>query len=146
MSAYEYSLAKSEGTIPQRKDESIKKKQTKKHNLPDDSYPPDGGYGWVIVASSFFCNMIVDGIAYCFGMFLFKYVAFYGERIVKVAWVGSILCGMGFMTGPIASSLCNKYGCRPVSIGGSLLASAAFVLSTFSPNVEVLMITYGFMD
>lgn len=43
------------------------------------------------------------------------------------------------------SALCNKYGCRSVCIGGAILASAAFVLSTFSPTIGVMMLTYGVM-
>lgn len=41
------------------------------------------------------------------------------------------------------SGLCNKFGCRAVCIAGSIIACAAFVLSTFSVNVNMLMLTYG---
>ncbi len=47
--------------------------------------------------------------------------------------------------GPIVSSLSNKFGCRAVAISGSILATVAFVLSTLSPNVDVMIITYGAM-
>jgi MFS family permease len=47
--------------------------------------------------------------------------------------------------GPLVSALTNKFGCRAVCITGSIMSSAAFVLSTFSPNVTVLMLTYGVM-
>lgn len=47
--------------------------------------------------------------------------------------------------GPIVSALTNKYGCRVVCMAGSVIASIAFALSTLSPNVNVLMLTYGFM-
>lgn len=47
-------------------------------------------YGWVIVFASFFCNMIVDGIAYTFGIFLPKFVAYYGVGKGEVAWVSLI--------------------------------------------------------
>ncbi|KAF4524595.1 hypothetical protein B566_EDAN008550 [Ephemera danica] len=105
--------------------------------------PPDGGYGWVIVFASFMCNLIVDGIAYTFGIFLGDFVRYYGEGKGKTAWVGSLLSGMYLSVGPIVSALCNKFGCRAVCIAGSFLASFAFLISIFSPNVTVLMLTYG---
>lgn len=39
----------------------------------------------------------------------------------------------------------NKYGCRVVGMAGSLIGAIAFVLSTFSPNIEVLIFTYGIL-
>lgn len=48
-------------------------------------------------------------------------------------------------SGPVVSALANKFGCRAVCIAGSFLASAAFVLSTFSTSVNMLMLTYGVM-
>lgn len=47
--------------------------------------------------------------------------------------------------GPVVSALANKYGCRAVCIAGSLISAAAFVLSTFSTSVNMLMITYGIL-
>uniref|UniRef100_A0A336N0X6 CSON009264 protein n=1 Tax=Culicoides sonorensis TaxID=179676 RepID=A0A336N0X6_CULSO len=115
--------------------------------MDDDPYPvpppPDGGYGWVIVFASFMCNLIVDGIAYTFGVFLPEFVKYYGEGKGTVAWVGSLLSGMYLSAGPIVSALANKYGCRAVCIAGAIMASSAFVLSTFSTSVTMLMITYG---
>ncbi|GAB0090132.1 monocarboxylate transporter 14 [Sergentomyia squamirostris] len=112
------------------------------HDLPP---PPDGGYGWVIVFASFMCNMIVDGIAYTFGVFLGEFVTYFHEGKGTVAWVGSLLSGVYLSAGPIVSALANKYGCRSVCIAGSILACAAFVLSTFSTSVTMLMLTYGVM-
>ncbi|XP_023029539.1 monocarboxylate transporter 5 isoform X2 [Leptinotarsa decemlineata] len=112
------------------------------HDLPP---PPDGGYGWVVVFASFMCNLIVDGIAYTFGVFLSDIVTSYGETKGKTAWVGSLLSGMYLSAGPLVSALTNKFGCRAVCVSGSIIATAAFVLSTFSPTVNWLMLTYGFM-
>ncbi|XP_055705456.1 monocarboxylate transporter 14 isoform X2 [Phlebotomus papatasi] len=112
------------------------------HDLPP---PPDGGYGWVIVFASFMCNMIVDGIAYTFGVFLGEFVTYFNEGKGKVAWVGSLLSGVYLSAGPIVSALANKYGCRTVCIAGSITACVAFVLSTFSSSVTMLMLTYGVM-
>ncbi|KAJ1531849.1 hypothetical protein ONE63_000500 [Megalurothrips usitatus] len=112
------------------------------HDLPP---PPDGGYGWVIVFASFMCNMIVDGIAYTFGVFLQRIVDAFGESTATVTLVGSLLSGVYLSAGPVVSALTNKYGCRAVCIAGSIIGSAAFALSSLSPNVTVLMVTYGVM-
>ena len=41
------------------------------------------------------------------------------------------------------SSLVNKYGCRPITIAGAVIASIGLVISTFAPNVVTLYITIG---
>ncbi|XP_045769732.1 monocarboxylate transporter 4 isoform X8 [Maniola jurtina] len=105
--------------------------------------PPDGGYGWVVVFASFMCNLVVDGIAYTFGIFLPELVTYFGEGKGTVAWVGSLLSGVYLAAGPVVSALCNKYGCRAVCVAGSLIAAVAFVLSTFCKSVTMMMITYG---
>lgn len=95
--------------------------------------------------ASFVCNMIVDGIAYTFGIFLPKFVQHYSAGKGEVAWVGSLLSGVYLSAGPIVSALANKYGCRAVCIAGAVVASAAFALSTLSGSVSMLMLTYGVM-
>ncbi|PSN54235.1 hypothetical protein C0J52_09250, partial [Blattella germanica] len=44
---------------------------------------------------------------------------------------------------PISSSFVNKYGCRSVTIAGSILASACMIASVFAPNVLTLCVTIG---
>lgn len=61
--------------------------------------PPDGGYGWVVVFASFMCNLVVDGIAYTFGIFLPELVTYFGEGKGTVAWVGSLLSGVYLAAG-----------------------------------------------
>ena len=107
--------------------------------------PPDGGWGWVVVFSSFMCNMILDGIAYTFGVLLTPLVLHFDSDKGTVSWVGSLLCGMYMLSGPVVGGLVNKYGCRPVCMAGAVLSWAAFSLSTLSPNVPVLMLTYRFI-
>lgn len=105
--------------------------------------PPDGGYGWVIVFASFVCNIIVDGVCFSFGIFYLEFLQHYGESKSKTSIVGSVLNGMYLSMGPIVSALANKFGCRAVTIAGSIMACLSFVLSSFSPNIDVLIVTYG---
>ena len=71
------------------------------HDLPP---PPDGGYGWVVVLASFMCNMIVDGIAYTFGIFLDDFATTFNEGKGKVAWAGSLLSGVYLSAGEFKHS------------------------------------------
>ncbi|CAH1236657.1 unnamed protein product [Diabrotica balteata] len=125
--------------------ETTKCKPQQEESEHEDSLPvpPDGGYGWVIVFASFICNMMVDGVTYCFGIFLPDLVTHYHSTEAKVAWVGSILAGVTMCTGPIVSAVTNKYGCRVSCMAGAVIAATSFALSVFSPSVEVLMLIYG---
>jgi len=106
--------------------------------------PPDGGWGWVIVAASFLCNMVLDGIGYSFGIFVKPLEAhFEGAGKGKISLVGSILAGFIMLVGPISSVMVNKFGPRLTCIAGACVSAAAIFVSTFSPNVYMLMISYG---
>lgn len=105
--------------------------------------PPDGGWGWMIMLASLVINFIVDGIGYAFGVLLPIFAEHFGESKGKASLVGSLLFGIYLCSGPIASGLVNKFGCRAVTIAGSILASAGFLLGSFSSNMNVLILTYG---
>ena len=57
--------------------------------------------------------------------------------------MGSLLCGVYLMSGPVVGGLVNRFGCRTVCIAGSCIAFASFALSVFSVNVPMLMLLYG---
>lgn len=105
--------------------------------------PPDGGFGWVIVVASLFCNIIVDGVCFSFGIFNVVFIEKYGSSKSEMAWVGSLLAGFYLTMGPITAALCNRYGCRIVTVVGSFLCCIAFVASTFATTVGQLIFTYG---
>ncbi|XP_014487210.1 PREDICTED: monocarboxylate transporter 12-like [Dinoponera quadriceps] len=105
--------------------------------------PPDGGWGWVIVAASFMCNLFVDGIIFSFGVFLNDIANAFAVSKARVALVGSLQTGFYLMAGPFVSALANRYGFRLVAILGSVLSCGAFVLSYFSTSIEYLYISYG---
>jgi hypothetical protein len=61
--------------------------------------PPDGGYGWVIVAAAFICNFIVDGISNAFGPFMASYQETFDASKAAVSLVGSLLIGTYLLSG-----------------------------------------------
>lgn len=103
----------------------------------------DGGYGWVIVFASFLVNMIADGITFSFGVFNVEFLKYFGDSKGKTAWIGSIFMASPLLSGPIASYLTDRYGCRKVTIVGSITAAIGFILSSLSTSMEMLFITFG---
>ncbi|XP_045498925.1 monocarboxylate transporter 2 isoform X2 [Colias croceus] len=107
--------------------------------------PPDGGWGWMVVAASFMCNFIVDGILFCGGSLLKPIQTEFNVSGGQVAPVNSLLQGFYLLAGPFVSALANKYGFRVVTIVGSIISSVAFALSYFATSVEYLYLVYGIM-
>ncbi|KAK7105455.1 monocarboxylate transporter 14-like [Littorina saxatilis] len=105
--------------------------------------PPDGGWGWVIVFASLLANIIVDGITYTFGIMLPKFQEAFNQPKRTIALAGSLQVGTYLCAGPIVSALTNRYGCKKVTMIGSVVATAGFVLSVFAPSADILILTYG---
>ncbi|CAI2355779.1 unnamed protein product [Caenorhabditis sp. 36 PRJEB53466] len=106
--------------------------------------PPDGGYGWAIVISSFLLNMIVDGVIFTVGKILQPaWVAGFNVSEASASLTMSILSGFYFFVGPFASALCNVFGCRQVALAGSIIAAIGFLASIPAPNIYVLYLTFG---
>lgn len=61
--------------------------------------PPDGGWGWIIVLSSFMIHVVADGVMYTFGIFYFELVRYFASGKGLTAWVPSIMTGVTFAIG-----------------------------------------------
>lgn len=105
--------------------------------------PPDGGWGWVVMIASFLCNTVVDGIVFSTGAFLKPIQEDFGVGTAEVALVSSLLSGFYLLTGPFVSALANRWGFRPVTIIGAVIASIGFALSHYGTSVGYLYVTYG---
>lgn len=49
------------------------------------------------------CNMIVDGIAYTFGVFLGEFCKYFNTGSGTVSWVGSLLSGVYLFAGKLST-------------------------------------------
>ena len=107
--------------------------------------PPDGGWGWAVVLASFCAHMIADGCAFSFGVLYAELLDYFGESKGKTAWVGSLFVSVPLMTGPIASVLTNRYGCRCVTMAGGFIAGIGFICSSFANSIAVLCLTFGLL-
>ncbi|XP_046542426.1 monocarboxylate transporter 12-like [Haliotis rubra] len=108
--------------------------------------PPDGGWGWMVVFSSFLIHVIADGIVYSFGVFFVEFLDYFKGGKGETSWVGSLVPAVTYTVGPIASALTNRYGCRAVTIAGAIIAAVGFILSLFAPNIYYLYFSFGIMS
>ncbi|CAH1982807.1 unnamed protein product [Acanthoscelides obtectus] len=109
----------------------------------DSPAPPDGGWGWMVVFGSFMIHVITDGVTYSFGIFYDEFLDYFKEGKGPTSWILSILVGVTLCSGPVSSYFVNRWGCRAVTIAGSILASACLVMSYWAQNVITLCLTIG---
>ncbi|ESO98864.1 hypothetical protein LOTGIDRAFT_213657 [Lottia gigantea] len=111
----------------------------------DVPHLPDGGWGWMVVFSSFVVHIIADGIVYSFGVFFIEFLEYFKGGKGETAWVGSLVPAVTYSVGPLASALTNRYGCRVVTMLGAVIAALGFIISLFAPNIYYLYFSFGIM-
>uniref|UniRef100_A0A0K0E1X5 MFS domain-containing protein n=1 Tax=Strongyloides stercoralis TaxID=6248 RepID=A0A0K0E1X5_STRER len=103
----------------------------------------DGGYGWVIVFSSFLIHFICDGISFSFGVMFPEIQTHFHASKFLASIPGSVFLSIPLLGGPIAAVVTDVYDCRNVTIAGGLIASIGVFLSYFCNDIATFTITYG---
>ncbi|KAM4563340.1 monocarboxylate transporter 1-like [Odontesthes bonariensis] len=105
--------------------------------------PPEGGWGWAVVAGAFICI----GFSYAFPksitVFFKDIEVIFDATPSQVSWISSIMLACMYGGGPISSILVNKFGSRPIIIFGGCLAGSGLVLASFCNTVEQLYFCIG---
>lgn len=104
----------------------------------------DGGWGWMVVFASFSIHIVTDGVTYTLGLFYNEFLKYFKSGSSETSWIASILVGVTLCSGPISSGFVNRYGCRRVTIAGTIIAGICLILSVFAENIYTLYITIGF--
>lgn len=132
--------------------ESKKKLSTFTEDISDSDIPikkkseikiPDGGWGWVVVFSSFVISMIADGISFSFGLLYIEFLEEFQASKSTTAWIGSLFIAVPLLSGPVMSALVDRYGCRSMTILGGIISTLGFVLASVSTTLEMMMVTFG---
>lgn len=133
--------------------------------------PPDGGWGWVVMISSMWCNGSVFGIQNSFGIMFVALLTVFGsdtselsfgnegpldnEAIsptngthdqalrFRTAWVGSLSMGMIFFCSPIVSIFTDLFGCRKTAVVGAAVAFIGLICTSFVRSLGLMYFTYG---
>uniref|UniRef100_A0A3Q3JGK9 Monocarboxylate transporter 10 n=1 Tax=Monopterus albus TaxID=43700 RepID=A0A3Q3JGK9_MONAL len=112
--------------------------------------PPEGGFGWLVVFASTWCNGSIFGIQNSFGilhMMLVKEHADPDDKTsqFKVAWVGALAMGMIFFCSPVVSMFTDRFGCRKTAVGGAVLAFIGLLSTSFANSLGLRYFTYGML-
>ncbi|CAH0723123.1 unnamed protein product, partial [Brenthis ino] len=121
----------------------VKIEDTKLINNEHTVAIPDGGWGWVVVGSSFIISMIADGISFSFGLLYIEFLDEFQASKSTTAWIGSLFIAVPLLAGPVMSALVDRYGCRSMTILGGIISTIGFVLASISTTLEMMMITFG---
>ncbi|KAM8953204.1 monocarboxylate transporter 14 [Pelodytes ibericus] len=103
----------------------------------------DGGWGWMVVLSSFLVHLLVMGSQMALGILNMEWLDEFNQTRGLTAWISSLSMGITLIVGPLIGLFINTCGCRKTAIIGGLLTSLGWVLSAFATDVHFLFITFG---
>ncbi|XP_056621512.1 monocarboxylate transporter 13 [Triplophysa dalaica] len=107
--------------------------------------PPDGGYGWFIVLSTFLVFGLTFGVIKSFGVFFVEIQHYFATTATASSWITSITVATIHFGAPVGSALSAYFSPRRVVIVGGLLSSVGMVAGSHAQNLLQLYITVGFL-
>ena len=106
--------------------------------------PETGGwYGWLVVAASFTCVCVLDGVGYSYGIFLQPLLQEFdqGRGILSIA--GSLQVGVYGLSSPLVSRLVERWGERKVAMLGALVSCLGLLLASLAQGIKTLLLCYS---
>ncbi|XP_036374117.1 monocarboxylate transporter 12-B [Megalops cyprinoides] len=105
--------------------------------------PPDGGWGWMIVAGCFIVTVCTRAVTRCISIFFVEFQMHFAHDYSRTAWIHSLVDCTTMLCAPLGSLIGNRLSCRIAVILGGFLASTGLVLSSFATSLEYLYLTLG---
>lgn len=109
------------------------------------SLPPEGGWGWVVVAASFMIIFMLDGVFFTFGSIFHEMAVDLNVDTSLVALANSVAVAVYFMAGPVASAFINRFGFRAVCMSGAVICSIALFCTHFTSSFVIILLFYGLL-
>ncbi|XP_076093526.1 monocarboxylate transporter 12-like isoform X1 [Mytilus galloprovincialis] len=106
---------------------------------------PDGGYGWLVVFSSYMVHFIIGGVERSAGLLYLQFFNRYNESAALTAWLCGVASGVRLMLGPLTGAVANRFSCRAAVVWGGIITCISMIISGFAPNIAFLFISFGFL-
>ncbi|XP_034094000.1 monocarboxylate transporter 12-B-like isoform X1 [Gymnodraco acuticeps] len=107
--------------------------------------PPEGGWGWMIVAGCFLATICIRAVTRCVSMFFVEFQLHFGKDYSTTAWIHSLIDSTTMLCAPLGGFLGNRLSCRATVMLGGLLSSAGLILSSFASSLEYLYASLGIL-
>ncbi|NWU43745.1 MOT12 protein, partial [Hylia prasina] len=107
------------------------------------SGPPDGGWGWMIIAGCFLVTICTRAVTRCISIFFVEFQAYFGQDYARTAWIHSIVDCATMLCAPLGSLISNHVSCQVGIMLGGLLSSTGLILSSFATSLEHLYLSLG---
>ncbi|XP_070554060.1 monocarboxylate transporter 13-like [Ptychodera flava] len=111
----------------------------------DGDDPPDGGWGWMVVLSSFLAQMLQAGTLLATGVLVSELTEHFDSDVAEVSIIFSVAIGLWCLMGPFSSFLVEKYGTRATVSIGAVLSIFGLLISNFATSVYFLWVSYGIL-
>uniref|UniRef100_UPI003AAC77BD monocarboxylate transporter 13 n=1 Tax=Centroberyx gerrardi TaxID=166262 RepID=UPI003AAC77BD len=109
------------------------------------AWPPDGGYGWVVVASAFLIMGLTTAVVKNYGLFFLEIRSHFGVLVSTTSWVASIVIAVFHLGAPVASALSLQFSQRAVIMVGGLLTASGMVLASLDLSLPWLYLGMGLL-
>ncbi|CDO93023.1 unnamed protein product [Kluyveromyces dobzhanskii CBS 2104] len=107
---------------------------------------PDGGYGWVVVFSSFIFNLCTWGAASGYSVYLSYYMSsdeYETGSDLDYAAIGGLSFGVGLFLAPLFNYLLIKTSTKKVLLLGIVVQNVSVLLAAFATKLWQVYLTQG---
>ncbi|XP_042243130.1 uncharacterized protein LOC121880135 [Homarus americanus] len=109
---------------------------------PESLVPPDGGWGWVIIAANCIIMLVMGNIVVSFGV-LYVHLVDNGYSNTEVSGIPALFVGFTFLLAPLSTGLSRFYSHRCLTMIGVIIVSLAVFLCSFYKSLIWLYICFG---
>lgn len=107
--------------------------------------PPNGGYGWLVVAGATLINATNQAVISVFGLLFGPHFIALEVSKSHIALVMNLSCVFLNLSGLMTAPLLRKFSPRQVAIVGCSLVGSGLMLSSVTTSLVQVLITYSLM-
>ncbi|XP_052738138.1 uncharacterized protein LOC112045998 [Bicyclus anynana] len=108
--------------------------------------PPDGGYGWVVTFAYALNNVVVLPLISAFGLVFQEAFDDTGLSATQGTLVIILNHGLGMLLSFFGGPVLRRFGYRKVAVTGALLITTGLILTAFSTNFWLFIISYSIIN